>query len=318
MTWRVGATLVAALLACSAALSSEFPTPNSQFPTPNSQLPTSTPLSPRNSQLITRQAFLMGTRVRLAVDAPARETGLAVLDRALRVLEDTERELSTWREDSLISALNRHPVGAPWHAPASTCGMLRGVYAWQKETDGTFDPALAATLSSFSFDGQRCEVTRLKEATIDVGGFGKGEALDRVDAALGAGPWLVDLGGQVSVGGPHDDGTAWTIDIAHPVMRDVPFAQVGLRGGSLSTSGNSERGDHIIDPRTGQPAAFRGSVSVWHDSGLAADALSTALYVMGPDEGVRWANARDIAAIYLVPDGDAVTALATSAWKSRQ
>jgi FAD:protein FMN transferase len=270
------------------------------------------------STLVTRDAYLMGTRVHLAAQAPTREAGLATLDRALRILEATERELTTWRDDSAISALNRHPVGAAWPAPAATCRMLRAVFAWHAETNGAFDPALAARLSSFSFDEQRCEVTRRADAALDVGGFGKGEALDRVAAALGAGPWLVDLGGQVSVGGPQADGTPWVVDIAHPADRARPYRQVTLQEGSLSTSGNSERGDHIVDPRTGRPPAFRGSVTVWHAGGLAADALSTALYVMGPDAGTRWAETRGIAALYLIPEAGRVRALPTRAFSARE
>jgi thiamine biosynthesis lipoprotein len=56
---------------------------------------------------------------------------------------------------------------------------------------------------------------------------------------------------------------------------------------------------HILDPRTGRPAAFRGSVTVWDRRPLVADILSTALFVMGPDEGIRWAEVRGIAACYL-------------------
>jgi thiamine biosynthesis lipoprotein len=137
-----------------------------------------------------------------------------------------------------------------------------------------------------------------------------------VEAALGAGAWLVDLGGQVSVGGPRADGTPWIVDIAHPVDRERPYRQARLREGSLSTSGNSERGDHIIDPRDGRPAPFRGAVSVWHRSGLAADALSTALYVMGPADGLRWAEARGVAALFLVPDDGGVRALPTRAFSA--
>ena len=80
--------------------------------------------------------------------------------------------------------------------------------------------------------------------------------------------------------------------------------------GSLSTSAGSERDlvvngervGHVLDPRTGRPAAFDGSVSVWHERGMTADVLSTALYVMGPEEGLRWAEARDIAVCFLIPE----------------
>jgi thiamine biosynthesis lipoprotein len=191
--------------------------------------------------------------------------------------------------------------------------VLREVFAWHTATDGTFDPALGR-LTRFSFDRDRCTLPRTAAGAIDVGGFGKGEALDRVGTALGAGPWLVDLGGQVSVGGPQANGRPWSVAIAHPARRDEPYLQVALSQGSLSTSGNSERGDHIVDPRTGRPAAFRGSVTVWHRSGLAADVLSTALYVMGPERGSAWAEQRGIAALYLIPVDDGVRAVGTAAW----
>jgi thiamine biosynthesis lipoprotein len=304
-----------------------------------------------NDQLVTRDAYLMGTRVHLAIYAAARTEGIATLDAALRILENTERELSTWREDSDISALNRHPVGEPWRASSSICRVLEDVFAWQVETGGAFDPGIGrlieawnihgegrlpspaqvkdaverAGLARMSFDAARCIVTRRADATIDVGAFGKGEALDRVEAALGPDAWLVDLGGQVTVGGPRPDGQPWSVDIAHPAVRDRPHLHVGLREGSLSTSGGSERDlvvngtrvGHILDPRTGRPATYTGSVTVWHRSGLAADTLTTALYVMGPEEGLRWAESRGIAAVFLIPEGAEVKTLPTSAWRTR-
>ncbi len=299
--------------------------------------------------LVTRDAYLMGTRVHLAVYAAGRAEGMATLDTALRVLEDTDRELSTWRDDSAISALNRHPVGRPWQAPPATCRMLASAFEWQRVTSGTFDPAIGRLIAAWdihgagripsaealsfardrsgsshvSLDKARCEVTRHADAAIDVGGFGKGEALDRVEAALGPGAWLIDLGGQVSVGGPQPDGRSWVIDVADPAVREEARLQVTLDEGSLSTSGGSERDAvvngahvaHVLDPRTGRPASFRGSVTVRHRSALAADALSTALYVMGPEEGVRWADRRGIAAVFLIPEGAGVRAEKTAAWK---
>jgi thiamine biosynthesis lipoprotein len=99
-----------------------------------------------------------------------------------------------------------------------------------------------------------------------------------------------------------------------------------MRDGSLSTSGGSERDlvisgtriAHHLDPRTGLPATYTGSVTVWHRSSLAADVLTTALYVMGLEEGVRWAETRGIVAVFLVPDGDKVKVVPTSAWRKRE
>lgn len=301
-------------------------------------------------ELVVRDAYLMGTRVHLAAYAPTRPTGLATLESALHVLEDSERELSTWRTDSKLSALNRHPVGAAWPASARLCRLFSDLVDWHTVTGGAFDPAIgsllaawdvhgegaipdpehlararaAAGLPLFSLDRQGCTLTRRGLVTIDAGAFGKGEALDRVETALGAGPWLVDLGGQVSVGGPAASGRGWDVAVAHPLHRLRPYLHVRLTMGSLSTSAGSERDvavgrtrvGHILDPRTGQPAEFNGSVSVWHRRALAADVLSTALYVMGPEHGFQWAQARGLAAAYLIVEDGAVRTLATDAFRA--
>ncbi len=302
-------------------------------------------------ELVTRDVYLMGTRARLAVFAPSRETGRTTLASALDVLERTEHELSTWRETSDVSALNRHPVGVPWRAAPGLCRTFDDVWRWYEDTGGAFDPGIGRLLTAWDvhgdgtvpapetaarasaasglrlidFDRASCTLTKRGDVALDVGAFGKGDASDRVEAALGGGPWLVDLGGQVSVGGAGPEG-GWTVDIAHPRYRDRAYRQVRLREGSLSTSGGSERDvtvggvrvSHIFDPRTGRPAGFDGSVTVWHRRGLAADALSTALFVMGPDEGLHWAESRGVAALYLVPGpGGAVRAIATRAFTGR-
>ena len=72
-----------------------------------------------------------------------------------------------------------------------------------------------------------------------------------------------------------------------------------MSDGSLSTSSGSEKPGHIIDPRTGRSLPARGSVSVIAADALTADILSTALYVLGEGDGLRWANDRGIAAIFI-------------------
>jgi thiamine biosynthesis lipoprotein len=114
------------------------------------------------------------------------------------------------------------------------------------------------------------------------------------------------------------------VAIAHPRVRDRSVLELTIRSGSVSTSGGSERDlrvdgqrvAHILDPRTGRPATFDGSVTVWHASGLAADILSTALYVMGPDEGLAWAEARGLSACFLINDsGGEGTSRMTAAFR---
>jgi thiamine biosynthesis lipoprotein len=136
---------------------------------------------------------------------------------------------------------------------------------------------------------------------------------------------MIDLGGQVAVGGTPPDGRPWMVALAHPADRQRAVARMPLSAGSLSTSGGSERdlrvGDtrvgHILDPHTGRPATFDGSVVVWHERALIADVLSTALYVMGPEAGLPWAASRGFAVAYLIPEGASVRVAATAEFKVR-
>lgn len=145
---------------------------------------------------------------------------------------------------------------------------------------------------------------------VDLGGIGKGIALDEAARILlggGVAGALLDFGGQVIAVGDAAPEEGWIIGIADPAWRERAVATVNLRRGSLATSGNSERAvlrdrmmvGHILDPRSGAPALFSGSVSVLAEDGTAADALSTALFVMGPERGVVWAEERGIAALYV-------------------
>ncbi len=130
----------------------------------------------------------------------------------------------------------------------------------------------------------------------DEGGFGKGYTLDRM-LALTRGEAMINFGGQIIVRGARE------VAIAHPRHRDRPILTLTLKDASLSTSSNSERA-HIIDPATGKPVPARGSVSVIHPSALRADALSTALVVMGPDRGLAWARAQGITAVFISESGE--------------
>ncbi len=92
-----------------------------------------------------------------------------------------------------------------------------------------------------------------------------------------------------------------------PDDRDRPNESVRVAAGSLASSGNGERSvrgaqgpvGHILDPGTGAPAVFGGTVTVLAPDGVTADALSTALFVMGPERGTTWAAAHHLDAVYL-------------------
>ncbi len=304
---------------------------------------------------VERSVYLMGTVATFAVDAADRAAGVAQLERMVRVVETTETELSTWRADSVLGRLNRQPVGEAMRAPAAVCDLLERVAGWHETTGGAFDAAIGSLIEAWDLRGggrqpddaalaaarrnagwehlavdrggpAGCAITRTADVTLDAGGFGKGEALDRVRRTKGGGDsaWMIDFGGQVAV-----SGASWPVAIAHPVRRNEAALEVTLSEGSLATSAGSERDltlpdgtriGHILDPRTGRPAPAPQpfSVSVWHERALDADILSTALYVMGPADGIAWAEAQGIAACFLVAGAaDRVTVRATSAFDAR-
>ena len=299
---------------------------------------------------VSRDALLMGTRARLVVEAETREHGLVVLQSALDALERTERQLSTWRDDSAMSIFNRRPVGAWMALDAPLCQMWREVDRWRVNTAGAFDPAVGALVEAWDlhgtgrvpdpavldaarartgsrwldFDAAGCRLARRGLATLDVGAFGKGEGLDRAAAVLAGRRWLIDLGGQVSVGVTDGNRAPWGVDVADPRDRGRPALRLRMTHGSLATSAGSERDlavngtrvGHILDPATGSPATFDGSVSVWHERALVADILSTALYVMGPEAGMPWARARDLGVAYLIPDSAGLRVVATPAFQA--
>ena len=241
--------------------------------------------------LVERSAYLMGTRVRLLTWADSRFDGLARLEHALTTLEQTEAELSTWRDDSAIAVLNRSPVGSPWSASPAICRMFAVLSDWQTASGGAFDPSIGRLIQAWDvhgqgripspadlaqarassgfrhldFDAVRCTVTRRADVAIDVGAFGKGEALDRVEQRLGDEPWMVDFGGQVSVHGVPPGRGEWPVSIAHPLDRQRAYVEVALRAGSLSTSAGSERDLFVNGRRIAPPprSANRRPCGVW-------------------------------------------------------
>ena len=216
--------------------------------------------APVESQV--RAQYLMGTVCEISAGSPAQ------IEAAFAEAKRVEAMLSTWVDDSELIRVNRGATPGP-----ELQALLDSANAWAEKTKRAFDP-------------------RWRGDGYEAGAFGKGYALDRM-LALTTGEAFIDFGGQLVVRGSHE------VSIADPVHRDQPVVSLTLIDASLSTSGDSERPGHIVDPRTGQPVRSRGSVSVIAKDALTADILSTALYVMGADEGLRWAEANDVAAVFI-------------------
>jgi thiamine biosynthesis lipoprotein len=154
---------------------------------------------------------------------------------------------------------------------------------------------------------------------VNLGSIGKGYALDRMGELLAKRwnlPAVLLHGGSSSVyarGDPHGDGKGWRIRIRHPWMPDRYLADVWLRDRALGTSAatfqylehEGKKLGHILDPRTGWPAAGLASVSVVAPTGAEADALSTAFYVGGVDVARRYCAAYPGTGAILLEEGNA-------------
>jgi len=148
---------------------------------------------------------------------------------------------------------------------------------------------------------------------VDLSGIAKGYAVDRTAQALdrhGIEDYLIDIGGELRARGRKPDGRGWRVGIERPVpgARSV-YRVVELGGGAIATSGDyrnyfeheGRRYSHTVDPRTARPVTHSlASVSVIADTAMTADAFSTAIMVLGPDEGYEFARSRDLAASLIV------------------
>lgn len=273
-----------------------------------------------------RSRYLMGTVCEVVVDGDL-ETAEAAFAEIARV----EQLLSTWRDSSELSALNQSHGAA---VSMELYTLLSEAMRLAQMTEGAFNPLVGPlvelwksrgegvvpsfgeidhVLPQLALDGPRFDaasrrITLPAGVSFEEGGFGKGYALDLAAASLqsaGAASFMIDFGGQLVIRSQQPVEVA----IANPGRRDETAIVLSISAGSLSTTSGSEKSfvvdderySHILDPRDGRALPPRGSVSVVSESAMEADVLSTALYVMGLADGLAWADAHDVVAVFIVP-----------------
>lgn len=283
-----------------------------------------------DSVLLAREVVRMGTRLGGRAWAPDRPSAASALEAAFRAVREEEELLSTWRGGTELARVNRSRPGRTVTVDERLHGLLREAWRISQATDGAFDPVVGALVDAWDLrgegrrpttaglraareaSGRRCfrigdrrrVERRCPGAWIDAGAFGKGSALRRARTALeeaGVEAALLDFGGQLMAMGSPPDRSAWPTAVAHPADRGRTVVRLGLRDRSAATTASSERfvvidGEprgHVVDPRSGRPVPPWGSVTVVADDPMLADALSTALFVMGPEEAIGWVGGRE-------------------------
>lgn len=181
------------------------------------------------------------------------------------------------------------------------------------------------------FDSARRSLSKTRSGLrLDLSGVAKGHAVDLVAAHLDASgfdSYLIDVGGELKARGRKADGSFWRVGIERPVAGERQVQRVvEMDGGTIATSGDyrnfferdGRRYSHTIDPRTARPVQHKlASVSVYSDRAMTADALSTAMMVLGPDEGLALAERLEVPALFLLRSEGGIVERATRSFKDR-
>jgi len=162
---------------------------------------------------------------------------------------------------------------------------------------------------------------------LDLGGIAKGYAVDEALDTLrkhGVDRALVDAGGDIRLGGPPPDSPGWIIGVAALEADAPPSRYLWLADRAIATSGDTwqyveiegKRYSHLVDPRTGLGLTDHSSVTVIAPDGITADALASAVSVLGPEEGLKLIeNTPDTAAFIVRAPGGNVEVLESSRWE---
>ena len=296
---------------------------------------------------LSSELYAMDTVMSLtAYGAHAKEA----LEAAETEISRLDKLLSISSESSDIYQVNQNGSG---ELSEDTRELLASALEYFQETDGVFDCTIEPIMEAWGFTTHDYRVPDSSELSgllplvdasavslngdqvnlpsgvrLDLGGIAKGFTSSRVMdifAQNGVTSGIISLGGNVQTLGRKPDGSLWRVGIQDPGDLNSMFAVVKVADEAVITSGayqryfeqDEVRYHHIIDPRTGYPAdSGLTSVTIISPDGTLADALSTSLFIMGPEKAAAfWQQHKDkFDAIMMTDDG---TVLVTSGLADR-
>ncbi|OMI41086.1 putative thiamine biosynthesis lipoprotein [Streptomyces sparsogenes DSM 40356] len=217
---------------------------------------------------------VMGTVVSFDIRDPATPAVGRALREAVAWLHHVDEVFSPYRPASTVSRLGRGEL-APERCGAEVAEVLELCEAAARATGGWF--------------------THTPGGRLDPSGMVKGWAVERASRILyeaGAHNTCVNGGGDIQLRGEAAPGVPWRVGIAHPLRPGAVCAVVTGRDLAVATSGTAERGPHVLDPHTGEPATALASLTLTGPGLTWTDALATAAFAMG--HGARaWTAALD-------------------------
>lgn len=296
-----------------------------------------------------RHAFrAMGTPCDIQLYAKTQAQARRVADLAVADVRRLEALYSRYREDSLLSAINRvAATGGSITVDEETAGLLNYAATCHYESGELFDITSGILRQAWRFDSGRLpEAGQIESLLVkvgwhklrwnppelefpipgmelDFGGVVKEYAVDRAAALCwqaGVRHGIVNLGGDIKIIGPRADGSPWRIGIRHPRDADAILKTLLLRGGALTSSGDYERCmvldgvryGHVLNPKTGWPVRRLASVSVLGDFCVVAGSAST-IAMLKEDQGPAWLESMGLPHLWVDVDGNCGGPLAEGA-----
>lgn len=283
---------------------------------------------------------IMGTRIAVELWATDKAQGDAAIEAVLAEMRRVDEAMSTYKPTSELSIVNARAAQEPIKISSELFDLLTTALEYSRITDGAFDITYASVGYMYDFrkhvrpdekqiaaalpgiNYRHIELDR-KNSTVhfarpgvrvDLGGIGKGHAVDRGIAILqarGIDHALVTAGGDSRIIGDRF-GQPWVVGIRHPDRKNEVIARIPLEDAALSTSGDYERYfdekgvryHHIIDPKTGHSASKVRSATIIGPTATSTDGLSKTAFVLGPEKAIEIYNRLDdIDAVLVTPEG---------------
>lgn len=297
------------------------------------------------NRLTQREAYgIMDTEI--VIKAYGRKASSGI-DKALAEIARLDGMLSSFNPDSEVSEVNRQAGVKPVKVSPETLAVVDRALYFASISGGAFDPTIFPVMRLWGFGGpeyrvpSRAEIEQAlalvdyrnvqldkqesavflvqKGMAIDLGAIAKGYAVDCMAEVLrkeGVSSFLINAGGNVYAQGIKPDKTGWTVAVIDPRKPEDYLGIVKARDISIVSSGDYERFfevngvryHHIMDPGTGYPSRTCRGTTVLLPSSTDADALSTALFILGPDRSDAVLSKFPRAGvIYVLPDGEIAT-----------
>jgi FAD:protein FMN transferase len=289
--------------------------------------------------------LLMGTRFELVAVSRDEQKAWEAIDTGVKEIQRIEALISEWQPTSQTSEINRNAGIKPVIVDKELYDLISRSNRISAMTGGAFDISFASIDKLWKFDGSMkalptpeqvaASVSKinykniilnpddhsvfLKEQGMKIGfgAIGKGYAANRARdlmREIGIEGGVINAAGDLVTWGKQADGQSWYVGIADPAEKEKVFSWLTADNTAVVTSGNYEkfaelngkRYSHIIDPRTGYPVSGLKSVSIVCPNGELADALATAVSVLGKDEGLYLINQLKGVECLLITDDDEI------------